>query len=1762
VPIIKLFGIDNLIVGTTQAAEHRLGNFTNTLKLQLAPGNALSVGFDGQHPLGTAAFAVTVPCDVQGDVVSLRASESVGLPASMQITLPFSLGMSSTPPAMFVTASGELAFADGGLLRSGLRNIPIVADLVVLDWGSDQRWSAFGFTFDFTAGAIRYVPRPNGPNRELRIVDVLDGVATREQPLAIDSVLVRPGSVEVRARPHEGMLLLHADVLNAAAVDDAENDLLHQYALVNGQLTIGVSGTTPATRKYAWEAFANPAPRAPAGLLLFRLTNEHGHPLFVEPAAPADPSQSVRLPLHRREGIQVPNDDASAPSQWEQTIAALVVHTGSLPVNVRSIDARTVGTTFQDRERKWLGPDGRVTVAERGPAEIHGLAKGVLLRRADPAETGIFGGTFHTELIEVDQIGHLFTKTDLEIADAGAWRLKSQLEERDAYAGAFDTPPESAEVGYRVAAAPEGVPLKLPAVDTSFALANLTDDRGRIREGAILASAGPWIAERDAQFAGAAPTVFAPPAAQPSTHVSGFAFVPPAASTFRSVLDQPPGRASAVAETARTPAWLDHQEAHYIHGGTRDAAAHDALINALIDSQPRFGVHYENFLTFWNTLQPAPRQAMALKAVRDLMGIAPRRKTLPRAELTAFFDEAKAILHGGRHLAGTGGTGFEAAKALIPADLTRAQFELLWTSTTEPALLALFDLLWAGTGTGVFRRAIEIDRAALADDLKEIVTAAIPPLGSLDAVLAGFPTPVINGLDETVALLMAVWTDPSLDLGEFRRRFGASLTLDVYRLLLTHSADLEEILRRYFLSARFRDDLFQPTLAALLRAIEAAWNHGAALKPLRDQLGEWRNILLAGVPPTGLTDAQRAQLFAAAKGDFARLFSTLRFDPPEYLVFSARFRAPITDAAKAFSARLWNQMFRLADLGEASHWNFVLDAGSTVVVKLTGSRTLDDILTEITASYANGGQSDPLGLGEPMEVYLARLDTIVRDRSWRGVFVIRPTADIRGDKQLRTLTGLAHISMTYAAIGGAKPELAADAVDVYAAIHAERAPLGMDGEPPEDLTLTLVKFDATIRNTRLVAGEVIFSLDIRNLLGRDTRSTAFPPLLLRGTVPRDQKADGNSFEFSAWFEQPVSYRIDIAFIKALVFKALRVSTSRGQTSVDIDADVELQQWNVAAGGLDFTVGPDDEDAGRLVLQNFRILLPSLGKSVSLAMGQMRPLNFELPAVSFNWPKPRPLTLWNGIELLPIGLGFIRRVAEAGDALRELIGRYQWLNSSVPFGNASGQFQFPYLRCQMHFGKLPQFGGTSLARLNLEVIIGLVIEAPGAAPSIAIGLGGLDASEITIDLFGVIKVELERLILDRFECLNAADEAVQRAVAVVVDNPRLTLLGWSLLEPTQKLQFLLAQAERAENGRAVLGFYGDAKPPADRFFRLHWLLVAHNLALSAPRITQYLLGNDTSLNANTAHGLLEHFVDFEARKIHATIVDDDSWLFGASFDLGSIVTPGTIVLHDQHYYGISLRGDAIEALFGVKRLELSYVPGPTREQDRFRASFRLPALDLIGSLRSGDIAIEWGFNWDFLLDFGFPWKSGAAYQWQRAFSLPMGTYEAKFGLYFEKRSQMSAAGTRELVIAAGAGFYVGYYFGFGTPGRFVWAQAGIGVFAILEGSVRLALPQGTGAAGLIKAGIQEVRVRGVIGIYAYGEGGIELWVISARFRVAVQAAIAGELHYLPGAQSTLAYAATLSVAYSASVRVGCGFFSFTFSISGSIEVEVSGQALLN
>ncbi|GIX54929.1 hypothetical protein CQA4T8M7_41850 [Sphaerotilus natans] len=50
-------------------------------------------------------------------------------------------------------------------------------------------------------------------------------------------------------------------------------------------------------------------------------------------------------------------------------------------------------------------------------------------------------------------------------------------------------------------------------------------------------------------------------------------------------------------------------------------------------------------------------------------------------------------------------------------------------------------------------------------------------------------------------------------------------------------------------------------------------------------------------------------------------------------------------------------------------------------------------------------------------------------------------------------------------------------------------------------------------------------------------------------------------------------------------------------------------------------------------------------------------------------------------------------------------------------------------------------------------------------------------------------------------------------------------------------------------------------------------------------------------------------------------------------------------------------------------------------------------------------------------------------------------------------------------------------------------------------------------------------------------------------------------YVPGGTCAVGYSALLAAGYSASVTVGSGWFRWTFRVSGSVEMSVSGRLLL-
>ena len=118
-----------------------------------------------------------------------------------------------------------------------------------------------------------------------------------------------------------------------------------------------------------------------------------------------------------------------------------------------------------------------------------------------------------------------------------------------------------------------------------------------------------------------------------------------------------------------------------------------------------------------------------------------------------------------------------------------------------------------------------------------------------------------------------------------------------------------------------------------------------------------------------------------------------------------------------------------------------------------------------------------------------------------------------------------------------------------------------------------------------------------------------------------------------------------------------------------------------------------------------------------------------------------------------------------------------------------------------------------------------------------------------------------------------------------------------------------------------------------------------------------------------------------------------------------------------------------------------------------------------------------------------------------------------------------------------------------------------MFAILEGHIFFNTTAVAKSIGDLKDVVERVDIVGVIGILAYGEGGIDYWVISARFRVYAQASVTCQISLARRQPTAISYTTEMAVGYSASVRIGCGFFSWTFSVSGSLTIGVSGRLLL-
>lgn len=902
----------------------------------------------------------------------------------------------------------------------------------------------------------------------------------------------------------------------------------------------------------------------------------------------------------------------------------------------------------------------------------------------------------------------------------------------------------------------------------------------------------------------------------------------------------------------------------------------------------------------------------------------------------------------------------------------------------------------------------------------------------------------------------------------------------------------------------------------------------------------------------------------------------LRVEPPQYIAYSKHLSFKTEPAYASKIQELLNKLhlmkLPLCNLAGSKQWNFSLTESSIYILKLGNDMDFGTILREInTTNKKPGLKNGPLDDQAPDRDNLSPLEQLIADlhpdlktSAWRGLFILKPFADIRNDELLKSIVGKSSLQMVYTAIGGASHfDSSFSSFNVYGRIKEEAQKIEIALGTPDagkpgtsdtpDAHFTLVKFDAVIKNTQLESGDVLMQLDFKNLFGKLSDDTnPFKAVYVRGSLPvRDDHSNSpRDFNFAISFHPEIVYTGLLSFLDKLQIRGIKAVRQAGRSVLEINGTLIFKNIGAIV------------NVKSLALKNFFIILPTSSQGSETPAGKPRGVNFDIGAIEFIIDQPRPLN-YLGLELLPTGVGYLKGVE---DSLAKSFNQtVMWLEGNGPQAGSG----FSYLKIDLHFGKLPALGGTNLQDLRLNGTIGYRIENGNVAGGLHFGINGLDAKELSIDLFRFISIYIKEILIQR------ATIGDQIPVTFIGANQvELKILDWSPLgNGNLSLAFIHnapvdgSAAAKQSPDSGLIAAYSNLSGLEIGALKIFWVLLAHNLEFSEDVLNQ-LLSPDSDTDTQVAKLMNGIFNGIGSRNNENSFngikkfTDNQSWLFGASFSLANILDRCAIVIAEQHYYGIMLRSTQswFREIFGTDTLALAYMPGASKQKDKFRIEFSLPFLNLLGSLQSGLLAFELGVNKDILVDFGFPWRFGNTYLWSRTFSMVEGIYETRLGFYFEKHTDITVSGDMTLTIGAGVAISYGYHVG--SRDTFAYAEAGISVTVILMGSVTFILKNEVHETDLLKNSIQRIEVTGVIGIYAYARGGINYWVITAEIRAEVVAALAGHLIYLPAGNSSLTFDATLSVAYEASCRVKIGFIKINFQISGSLAYGVAGRIALN
>ena len=775
----------------------------------------------------------------------------------------------------------------------------------------------------------------------------------------------------------------------------------------------------------------------------------------------------------------------------------------------------------------------------------------------------------------------------------------------------------------------------------------------------------------------------------------------------------------------------------------------------------------------------------------------------------------------------------------------------------------------------------------------------------------------------------------------------------------------------------------------------------------------------------------------------------------------------------------------------------VLNGLPAAIIKLTRTYTLQEIFEreEFDSEYTILGGTD-----HRINIFDELLPKVVKERAWTGVILFN--VPIVGGSTNKDAGGLAgaltgntigdDLSLAYLAVSPKTVRHEQPGQSYFARVIWENNEevLGRstfsdndgihDPQNRDESRFQLRRIDATWSDGKVENMRIDTILYIDSLFGirHETASgnTESQHIAINGRYDEDK----NQIYFLAAFKNPLRiFPFDDNDPKFGPFRKITLSSveivrswnkgaGKPRLAITLDGDFELRKFN--APGLNF----DGFELGSNASVEFRgldLYLPSFDSGLDLK-GNF--LKFNYPSLRFN------------LDVTPFQIGPIGLKLNAISMSWDGKG-IDWEAPIKLFKSTGFDINLPtfFIDLRIDFGALPELALKSIDKFFLDLQIAFQGNGGSFWHRIQIGLTAIEFRKFELDLMRFLSLSAKKITLESKTADRPNGDKFRYSV-FFADRVKLLILGKTIVDNLTITLFM------SPNGK--VGFLAYIPSEFGGFLKIRWVLIGRDIFIKSDLADEIMSVDILSNEKDACIGkkLVAQSRDAGFLPLGQDEQSMDEWVFAAGFGFGELLD-GRFLFQDRKYYGLALGGGIFRDWFGFDfALSVLYEKGPTPNQDRVVISIRAPKVDLPAfAFLGGVVSLRISFDNSFLLDCGFPWRSGAQRLWNRSFGAIVTPFQGSGGFYIRRENVIVPVSGDMVALGGGYAFQGGLGASYGGGVFSVWVT--IGLYVVINGVVVL---RGDS--------LQAFRMTGAIGVLLRGGGELNFWIISVRVEITVSA----------------------------------------------------------